>query len=156
MTKTFRLLLVLIGGLLFAVGLLLGQQIGRSKFERYLHPSTATPMDVAVLRANINVVRSFMALDVPAIYYDSSCACFTAHATITSDLMKEPLDTVRSKLMSIARIARRNVEAEFPELSKLGTVPDRDFKMTFFELNTQKPDASRDLAEYTNGRIVFK
>lgn len=44
MTKTFRSLLVLIGALLFVVGLLLGQQIRRSKFEKYLRPAAIVPM----------------------------------------------------------------------------------------------------------------
>jgi hypothetical protein len=97
-----------------------------------------------------------MSLEVPTIYYDQSCPCFTAHATIASELAKEPLDKLRGKLMGIAVTARRALEFEFPELSKAGTVPDRDFKMTFFELNIQNPDASRDLAEYVDGKIVFK
>jgi hypothetical protein len=156
MRLTFRLLLVVIAGIVFIVGLLLGQQTQRSKFERYLRPATVTPMDVAVLRTNIEVVKSFMQLDVPTIYYSSSCKCFTAHTIVTSELAKQPLDEVRRTLMARATIARRALAIEFPEMSKPDTVPDRDFKMTFFELNTKNPDASRDLAEYVDGKIVFK
>lgn len=156
MTRIFRLLLVFIGALLFAIGALIGQQSQRSKFDQYLRPASVTPMDIALLKANVGVVRSFMSLEVPTIYYDQSCPCFTAHATITSELTKEPLDKLRVRLIGIAATTRRALVFEFPEVSKSGTVPDRDFKMTFFELNLQNPDASHDLAEYVDGKIVFK
>ena len=156
MTKTLRLLLALVGLLLFAVGLLLGQQIAHSKFEKYLRPAGVTPMDLAVLRANVDAVRSFVSFEVPTIYYNWSCTCFVAHATITSELMKEPLDQLRTRLMATAQTARSALEVEFPELYKSGTVPDRDFKMTFFEMNLKTPEASRDIAEYTDGKIVFR
>ena len=156
MTKAFRLFLLLIGGLLFVVGLLLGQQIRRTKFEKYLRPAATVPMDVAVLRANVDVIRSFMQFDVPTIHYDWVCACFVAHSVVTSELMEDPLDKVRTTLMANAEIARRALETEFPELSKPGTVPDHDFKMTFFELDLKDPKASHDFAEYVDGKIVFK
>jgi hypothetical protein len=158
MTKTLRLLLVIVGILLFAVGLLLGQQIRRAKFEKYLNAATVTPMEVAVLRTNVEIVKQYMpiAIGIPTVYYNPSCACFTAHAIITSESMKKPLDEVRSELTAKASLVRKTLEDEFPEFSKPGTVPDRDFKMTFFELNLQKPDASHDLAEYVDGKIVFK
>ncbi len=164
MTKTFRLLLVLIGVLLFAVGLLLGERIRSSKFEKYLRPTTVAPMDLALLRANLDMVRKNTSLEVPTVYFDSSCGCFVGQATITDGLMKQPLDQVRAKLMAIAYIARESLRFEFPELSKteLGPkagaapIPDRDFKMTFFELNLQEPDKSMDVAEYVDGKIVFK
>jgi hypothetical protein len=156
MTKTLRLSLVIAGTLLFAIGALVGQQSQRSKFNKYTRPASVTEMDIAMLRANIGVVRSFMSLEVPTIYFDQSCPCFTAHATITSDLVGKPLDEVRAKLMALALTARRAVAFEFPELYKPGTLPDHDFKMTFFELNVQKPDASHDFAEYVDGKIVFK
>jgi uncharacterized protein YneF (UPF0154 family) len=156
MTKTLRLLLVLVGGLLFVVGVLVGQQVRHSKFEKYLRPATSNPMDVAVVEANLHVIRSFMQLDVPVLFYDSSCGCFIAHSVVTSELTKQPLDEVRRALMVNAILARRALEMRFPELSKSGTVPDRDFKMTFYELDTGNPSASHDLAEYVDGKIVFK
>jgi hypothetical protein len=70
--------------------------------------------------------------------------------------MKKPLDEVRLELTVKASLVRQALAHEFPEFSKPGTVPDRDFKMTFYELNLQKPDASHDLAEYVDGKIVFK
>jgi hypothetical protein len=156
MTNTFRSLLAFIGALLFAIGVLLGQQGQRSKFDKYMRPASVTPMDIAALKANLGVVRSFMSLEVPTIDYDPACQCFLAHASVTSELTKEPIDKVRVKLMGIAATTRRALAFEFPELSKPGTVPDRDFKMTFFELNIQNPNASHDVAAYVDGKIVFK
>jgi hypothetical protein len=161
MTKTFRFLLVLIGILLFAVGLLLGQQIQRSKFDKYLRPRVVTPMEIGVLRANIEAISGRMEFGVPTIYYDPSCACFTASAVITSDLMKKPLNEVRGTLLILAIKARNAAEHEFPELSPLnisdiGAGPDRDFKMTFWELNLDHSRANGTVAEYVDGKIVFK
>jgi hypothetical protein len=153
MTKTVSSLLGIIGILTFTVGLLLGQQMRRSKFDAYLHGSV-TPMDIAVLRANTEVVRGFISLEIPNIYYNASCACFTAHATVTSELAAKPLEEVRARLTARAQTVRRALEYEFPELSK--SSPDRDFKMTFYELNLKNPDASHDLADYVDGKIVFK
>jgi len=68
-------------------------------------------------------------------------------------------------LMARAYIARRTLEETFPEMSKRSTemlnrdslaVPDRDFKMTFWEWNLENPAASHDLAEYADGKIVFR
>lgn len=163
MTKSFRFSLMLIGVLLFVVGFLFGQQIQRSKFERYLRPGAVTPMEIGVLRANLEAIRGFMEFEVPIISYDPSCPCFVARATITSDLMKKPLDQVRARLMFLALKARGAVSAEFPELlhlelSQIGTAPDRDFKMTFWEINLDpsQPSANRTVAEYVDGKIVFK
>jgi hypothetical protein len=155
MTKTFRFVLLLIGVLLFAIGLLLGQQAKRSKYERYLR-ETATQMDIAVLRANIQVLRVFMPPETPTIYYEPSCPCVMARSTMPSEWAKEPLDKVRAKLMGLAITALWALPREFPELSHGGTVSDRDFKMTFSEINLQNPETLRVFAEYTDGKIVFK
>src|SRR6266852_5572137 len=95
---TTRWLLGLGGLLLFALGLLLGQQIQRSKFEKYLRPATVAPMELSLLRANLDLVKSFTPagqieglFEAPTIFFDSSCACFVARAVVTTDLMKSPL-----------------------------------------------------------------
>jgi hypothetical protein len=163
MTKTLRWLFVLVGFLLFALGLLLGQQMQRSKFEKYLHPAAVTPMELSLLRANVDLLRSFTPatqitglFEVPTIFFDSSCACFTARTVVTTDLMKAPLDQVRGNMMATVDLARRSLRFEFPELLKDEKVPERDLKMTFFELNFKTPDASHEIAEYADGKIVFK
>lgn len=51
MTKTLRWLLTLVGLLLFALGLVVGQQIQRSKYDKYLRPANVVPMDISLLRA---------------------------------------------------------------------------------------------------------
>jgi hypothetical protein len=66
------------------------------------------------------------------LYYDSSYACFIAHAYIAEELMKKPLGDVQARFTALASMTRRALEVEFPELSKSGDAPDRDFKMTFY------------------------
>jgi hypothetical protein len=163
MTHTLRWLLVLGGLLLFALGLLLGQQMQRSKFERYLLPTAVAPMDLSLLRANLDLVRSFTPVgqidglfEVPILFYDSSCTCFSAHVTVTTDLMKSPLDQVRGKMMATVMLARRSLQFEFPEVPRDEKASQRDLKMTFFELNLKTPNASHEIAEYADGKIVFK
>jgi hypothetical protein len=155
------MLLVLIGVLLFAVGLLVGQQTQRLKYAKYLRPGTVSSMDLAMLRANLELLRSYMPGDIPRVYYKSACGCFMARSVVTSDQMKKPLDEARAFLMVKAILTHSALESEFPELpvwdpTKPGTSPDHDFKMTFVEVNIQNPDASGDIAEYVDGKIVFK
>ncbi len=52
---------------------------------------------------------------------DSSCGCFVARAVVTSEMMNKPLAQVRAMSMAKAFVARRNLENEFPELSKRGS-----------------------------------
>src|SRR5579859_7874274 len=118
MTKTFRLLLVLIGVLLFAVGLLLGQQMQRSKFDKYLRPGTVTQMDLLMLNANIGALSSFLSGAIgrlttvpntqtyaPTLFFRPACTCFEAYAPIPRGLMKQPLDQVREKLLDLVATA---------------------------------------------------
>jgi hypothetical protein len=157
MTKTVRALLVLIGALLFAVGLLVGQKTQISKYQKYFRTGTISEMDFAVLQANLEIVRRHMLpQEVPTVEWKGSCGCFVAGWVVTSAFMKSPLDEVRASFLGKALVVRQVLEEEFPELSKPGTVPDGDLRMTFFELNLQKPDASHEVAEYLNGKIIFK
>ncbi len=162
MTKTFRLLLVPVGSLLFTLGMVLGQQIQRSKFDKYLRPATVAPMELSLLRANLELVRNFTPassipglFDVPTISYDSRCACFVARAVVTTELMKGPLDEVRGKMMATVDLAMASLKSEFPEVSQ-DRGSEHELKMTFFELNLKTPDASHEVAEYADGKIIFK
>jgi hypothetical protein len=60
MTKTIRLLLGLIGILLFTVGLLVGQQMRHSKFDKYMRPANVSEMDIAMIQANLDLIQSSM------------------------------------------------------------------------------------------------
>jgi hypothetical protein len=101
MSRTLRLSFVFIGLLLFAVGLLVGQQVQRSKFEKYLQPTTVTSMQLKLIQANLDLVRGWVpvsedGIDVPRVDYSPSCKCFEAQAMLLhGDLMKKPLDSVR-------------------------------------------------------------
>jgi hypothetical protein len=136
-----------------------GQQSQRSKFEKYLRPGTVTTMDIGLLKANIETVRDLASPGgFPRISYDASCPCFSATAFISGELMKKPLNEIRSDLMILAGLARVDLRVEFPEMSELTAASqlDRDFKMTFWQYNFDKPGNKETVAEYSDGKITFK
>ena len=68
MTRSMSLLLALVFVLTTAVGVLVRQQIQRSKFEKYLQPTNVTSMQLGVLEANLELVRdSVPSSTVPGI-----------------------------------------------------------------------------------------
>jgi hypothetical protein len=157
MTRTLRLLLAFTGVLLFAVGLLLGQ-IQRSKFDKYLRPTTVTSMQLAVLEANIEVIRNLLPSEtgtgIPTVYFDPSCPCLLGTSLISSDLMKKPLDEVRHRLLNAAIMTRTYSSFDLPEISEWKSdVPDPYFKMRFRQF---KGNSVVVVAEYVDGKIVFK
>jgi len=157
MTQTVRLLLALSGILLFAVGLLVGQQVQRSTFDKYLR-TTATLMDVALLRADISTIR-YSVSRAPTINYVPACACFEARAMMPSELSGESIANVKVGLFNFAMLTRNAVQAEVPEMSKVGTGSDRDFRMTFWDLHKDAQglvDRTQEVAEYSGGEIVIK
>jgi hypothetical protein len=162
MSKAFLLFPVFVGLLLFAVGLLVGQQIQRSKFEKYLQSTAVTSMQLKLMQANLNVIRASVpvsesGMDVPRVDYEPSCRCFEAQATLVrDDLMKRPLDGVRLALMLPAVLTRYQLKAEFPEIADaIPGAPDPDFRMTFRQLD--KDSASlKVVAEFVDGRLTFK
>lgn len=158
MTRTVRLLLVFIGVLLFAIGVLLGQQNQRSKFARYLQPESVTAMDMGLLRANIESLMDLASPGgFPRIRYQASCQCFWANGIVSDELMKQPLDQVRGELMVRAGLARANLVLQFPDMSSAApNLPDHDFKMTFSRYNFDKPGHLETVAEYSDGKILFK
>jgi hypothetical protein len=147
---------VVIGVLLFAVGLLLGQQAQRSKFDAYLRVGGVTPMEVSLLRINEDIIRSHMAMDIPTVSYSSACSCFIGRVVVTDELMKSSLDDVRATMLASTEIVRRSLGSEFNQAIKGLTISDRDLKMTFYELNLHNLNQSHDVAEYANGRLIFK
>jgi hypothetical protein len=161
MSRTLLLSFAFIGLLLFAVGLLVGEQVQRSKFDRYLQPTTATSMQIKLIQANLDVIRASVpasddGITAPTVHYEPQCKCFEATATVLhDDLMKRPLEGVRLALTIPAVVTRFQLKAEFPEMSDWTVgVPDADFRMTFWQLNK---DSSRTvLAELADGKLVFK
>jgi hypothetical protein len=139
-----------LGLFLFVIGLLVGQQTQRSKFDKYLRGASVSQMQISILEANMDVIRAYLPLEVPVIYYDQSCSCFPAHATIASEVTKKPFDELRSHLTVLVDTARSQLSLEVPEVS------ERDFKMTFTELNLEHPDPPRTIPEYANGKLMFK
>jgi hypothetical protein len=149
MPKHARWFLAL-GLFLFVVGVLVGQQAQHSKFDKYLRATNASQMQIAVLEVNMDVLRAYLPFEVPRIYYDSACSCFAAHATVTNELTKKPFDELRGHLTALVETARSQLSLEIPETS------ERDFKMTFSELNLEHPNPARTIAEYANGKLTFK
>lgn len=151
-TRSIRLLLMLVGVLLFVVGLLVGQEAHRSKFEKYLRPINVTQMQFALLEANIGVIRRYLSgseTGTPIIEYDPSCMCFWSTTLVSTELMKKPLEEVRLKLSLGAMLTRQTLKQQVPELSDAGT----DFKMRFQGFNGT---SWVTVAEYADGKIVFK
>jgi hypothetical protein len=158
MTKRLRTLLVLLSLFLFAAGFIAGQQTRRLKFEKYLRPTAVTMMDLSVLRANIDIIRDHISWDdpVPQVFFDSSCSCFSSFVTISGEMMRLPLEELKSKLMIIALRARHDLKQWVPELADPTDTADRDFKMSYWAFNPKQPKESKTVAEYIDGKIVFK
>jgi len=166
MTRSTSLLLAMVFVLTMAVGVLVGQQIQRSKFEKYLQPTTVTPMQLGVLEENLELIRdsvpstSIPGVGIPTMEYEPSCRCFVATATVfDEDLMKKPFSEMHALLMASAMFARMELKREFPEMSDWkADRPDQDFKMTFYQLAKGGPTGmSRKLfAEYSEGKLSFK
>ena len=155
MTKTFRLLLAIVGVLLFTVGLLVGDQVRYSRFEKYLRPNTVAPMQLAMLQANMDIIRDRVPAEdiaVPTIYYEPLCRCFSGTAWISGDLLKRPLDEVRQKLMVSAIFARGSVGSAIPEMHDWKPDSPDPFRMTFWQF---KGTTKVVVAEWVDGKIVF-
>jgi hypothetical protein len=139
-----------LGLFLFVLGVLVGQKAQRSKFDKYLGATNVSQMQISVLETNIDLLRAYLPYEVPRIYYDPSCSCFAAHATITKEVTKKPFNELRGHLTALVETTRSQLALEVPEVS------ERDFKMTFTELNIEHPNPPRTIAEYDGGKLIFK
>jgi len=149
MTKAFRALLILCGVLLFAVGLLVGQQIQHSRYQKYFRPANPTVMDFATLRTEMNMLESGSER-VPSIWWDGFHAHFVARSSVKRAEMKQPLDELRRKLSLDAFFAYEMLRVEIPELTP------SDFKMEFSGYRSDDAIELSVVAEYVDGKIVFK
>jgi hypothetical protein len=141
--------LLVLGSFLFAVGVLVGQQAQRSRFDKYLRAVNVSQMQIAVLETNMGVLRTFLPFEVPKVYYDPSCSCVGAQATITSDETKKPFDELRAHLNALVETTLSQILSEVPEAKE-------HFQMTFTELNFEHLNPPRTIAEYANGKLTFK
>jgi hypothetical protein len=166
MTRSTSLLLALVFVLTMAVSVLVGQQMQRSKFEKYLQPTTVTPMQLGVLEVNLELIRdsvpstSMSGIGIPTMDYEPSCRCFVATATVfDADLMKKPFSEMHNTLMMSAMFVSMELKREFSEISDWkADRPDLDFKMTFYQLAKGGPAgiSRKLLAEYSEGKLSFK
>jgi hypothetical protein len=153
MTRLVQLLLVVVGVLLFAVGVLVGQQTQRSKFDKYLQPGPVTEMRLRLLEAKLDLTGfSTPGLWGPSVDYDPSCGCFNAAETVDDDLMKNAISDVRRTLNNEAVEVRIILKNHFPEIA------DPDFRMTFFTFGPLpiNPDKRILVAEYSDSKLLFK
>lgn len=131
------------------VGFVSGQQTQR-KYDAILR-QTATEMEVAVLRASVDLIRANMPFGVPKVTYDPACACFAASATMLAEDTNEPIDNLRARLTAIVGSVREAIETQ-----GIGEpVPDRDLRMTFYRLDLKKAGSSV-LAEYRDGKLTMQ
>jgi hypothetical protein len=157
MTKPISISLASAGVLLFAVGVLVGQQAHHLKFEKYLRPTPVTYMQLALLETNMAIISDRVPQEdiaVPKIHYAPSCNCFYASVWVSSELMKRPLNEVRQTLMVSAVTARSSLEFAIPEIQEFkADSPDPDFKMQFWQF---KGTSKVVVAEWADGKLLFK
>jgi hypothetical protein len=154
MKKAPQVLGLFVGILLFSVGLLVGQQTQRSKFDKYLRPTSVTQMQLTMLEANIKAMKLIIPdqgeMGLPDISYDDSCRCFAAVVNVSGDLMKRSLDEV-STVFRVRAVA--TYVAFAPLVPELPRFPAEDFKMTFTQ---STPQEVKIIAEFTDGKLVFR
>ena len=157
MKKTTRFLLAGVGVLSAAVGLLFGQQMNRSKFDKYLNARPVGGMELSLLQTNLDLIRDMIPTEnvgVATVTYDIACKCFLGSAFVSPEFMNQTLETVRSKLLMSVVSARVYLARRFPEMSESRYgLSDRDFKMRF---RTLKGTSFEIVAEYVDGKIVFE
>jgi hypothetical protein len=146
-----------VSSLIFIGGFLAGQQ--RSKFDGYLHPVSVTKMDIAVIQAQLDIIRSLSqsndGLGMPTVSYDQACHCFVSSVMIIGDeFMKQSLEQVQSKMIMRAGAAYVGIRSSVPELSKWGSNPAPEIKVTFQEFSAK--GGIRSVAEYSNGQLILK
>ena len=157
-SRSVRCLFAVICVLVFIAGVLVGQQAKRSKFEKYLGPAPLAELRLSLLEANSEIVRELSSMDqgyqIPSVSYDVASACFVATTIVSPDFMKQPLETVRTKLWILVVQTRVALKSQFPEISdfKEGRA-DPDFRMRFRQL---KGTSYEVLAEYADGKLFFK
>jgi hypothetical protein len=132
------------------VGFLCGQQSQR-KYDVILRQS-ATEMEAAVLRANVDLIRVNMPFGTPKVTFDPACSCFAASAVLLAEDTNEPIDNLRAKLTATVGLVRDSLENQ-----AIGVpVPDRDFRMTFHRLDLKNSSKSGVLAEYRDGKLTMQ
>lgn len=157
MTQSTRFQLMLVGVLVFTIGILVGQQTQRSKFDKYLQPGTVTFMQFATLSAEVEAIRDHFPNDdsgigVPEFGFDPATHSFTAYVLVNDDLTKKPIARVRPILLGVAEFWLNHIQRYIPEVSK------ETFRVKYgdFSYSAIKDSKQRDFAEYVNGELILK
>jgi len=145
-----------IGALMFAVGVLVGQQAQRPKFDSYLTPRSVSDLQMQLIDTDLELIRDHLpSVDgffVPAVGYDARRSCFWGKVRVSPALLKEPADSVRDKLLGEALMTRDILRSRFPKISEAKRNADPDFRMSFFQIE----NGFSTVAEYTDGKILLK
>ena len=117
-----RWLLGFVGLLLFAVGVLVGQQAQRSKFDKYLQSTNVTAMQLALISANLDIIRqstsSEIGVGVPEVYYDAKTGSLSAAAIVTDELTKKPVAQVRGTILGLSDLWLNDIQRYMPDVPK--------------------------------------
>jgi hypothetical protein len=142
--------------LTLASGIVVGQKQTASKFERYLHPASISAMDLAVLRANVDLIRpgglTLVGEPVPTVSYSSERDEVDA-TVFWHDIGKHPLDRARSEIKMTAKDVLYNLRKYIPE------VREEDFvlEVDWLKLDPVTGEGGREVfGQYKNGNVVFR
>ena len=145
-------------GLLFTLGVLVGQQANGPAFlGKYLRPAPVAPIQVALIEANLQIIRSRTdysnGIAMPSIAYDGNCRCFHGWAPISSSLSKEPIDKVREALLFCVTDTYVALRFSVPELPEDPKNAKRLFSMEFVQI---RPSGNQTFAEFKDGELILR
>src|SRR5579863_2928636 len=123
---------------------MVGQQAQRSKFDKYLQSTNVTAMQLALISANLDIIRqstsSEIGVGVPEVYYDPKTRSLSAAAIVTDELTKKPVAQVRGTLLGLAGLWLNDVQRYMPDVSK------ENIKITF-------PDFGKESLASGNAKV---
>jgi hypothetical protein len=154
--KRSLLLLTLSGGLFFLAGVAVGQRT-QSRFDPYL-TSTPRMMDLAVLSANIGVMRDLLndqvystGIEVPAITYDAKDKKLRARVVVNHNLVQRPIEQVKELLTKSWGKTIVSAGAAFGDISQ------DDFEMSFVERRINGAKITWvEFAEFKKDQLILK
>jgi hypothetical protein len=146
-----------IGVLLFFVGVAVGQRIQSSRFDPYL-TSTPKAMELAVLAANVGVVKDILSqqvdstgIEVPTITYDPKAKKLRGRAVVNRNLVQQPVEKVKELLM--VSWAKTMIAAE----AGFGNISRDEFEMSFVERRIDGANITWvEFAEFKKDQLTLK
>jgi len=145
-------------GLLFTLGMLVGQQANGPAFlGKYLRPAPVKPIQLALIEANLQIIRSRAdysnGIAMPSVAYDGNCRCFNGWAAISTSLSKGPIDKVREALLFCVIDTYVALRSSVPELPEDPKNTQRLFSMKFVQI---LPEGNQTFAEFKDGELILR